>query len=165
MGSFGVVLASLCGAACLERGEPSAPSVAAEFGIFYGGQVQERDQIPLDIDVTRQSQGFRLQIEPAPSEPLEIRWEVGMPGSGRPRRDSRGRLARPRKVLLGQARWRPGETLFEQSLPFSAGDPLGLWSVRVLVGSRVVLDRPFLVYDALERSRRAPLPFEADAGF
>ena len=31
-------------------------------------------------------------------------------------------------------------------------------------GSRVVLDRPFLVYDAQERSRNAPVPFAADAG-
>jgi hypothetical protein len=136
-----------------------------EFGIFYGGQVQERQQIPFEIDASKQKLGFRLQLHPAPREALDIRWELGMPGAGRPRRDSQGRLARPRKVVLGQARWRTGETKFEQPLQLTAGDPLGLWNIRVLVGGRVVLDRPFLVYDAVSRERRAPAPFESDAGF
>lgn len=157
-------LLALCVVACLERDRAKDGEVRAEFGIFYGGQVQEREQIPFEIDSARQTFGFRLQLDSAPRDALDIRWELAMPGAGRLRRDSQGRLARPRKVLLGQARWRPGETTFEQTLPLSAGDPLGLWSIRVLVGSRVVLDRPFLVYDALERSRNTPPPFASDAG-
>jgi hypothetical protein len=153
-----------CLVACFERTRPNDGEVRAEFGIFYGGQVQERHQIPFEIDAARQTFGFRLQLDPAPGDALDIHWELAMAGAGRPRRDSQGRLARPRKVLLGQARWRPGETTFEQTLPLSAGDPLGLWSIRVLVGGRVVLDRPFLVYDALERSRNRPPPFDSDAG-
>ncbi len=158
------VLLVLCLSACFERTRANDGEVRAQFGIFYGGQVQERQQIPFEIDAARQTFGFRLQLDPAPREALDIRWELAMAGAGRPRRDSQGRLARPRKVLLGQARWRPGENTFEQPLPLSAGDPLGLWSVRVLVGARVVLDRPFLVYDALERSRNRPPPFASDAG-
>lgn len=87
-----------------------------------------------------------------------------MPGSGQRVADSQGRKARRRKAKLGQARWRPGETVFEQVLPFSPGDPLGLWNIRVLVGSRVVLDRPFLVYDPEERERRLRERREKDGG-
>jgi hypothetical protein len=154
----------LCLCGCFERKRPHDGEVRPELGIFYGGQVQEAQEIPFELDASRQTFGFRLRLDPAPHQPLDIRWELAMAGAGRPRRDSQGRLARPRKVLLGQARWRPGESTFEQTLPLSAGDPLGLWSVRVLVGDRVVLDRPFLVYDALERSRNRPTPFDSDAG-
>jgi hypothetical protein len=136
-----------------------------EFGIFYGGQVQERDELPLELDRTRQLQGFRLRLEPAPSRPLEVRWELGMPGTGRLLADTQGRRSRARKVQLGQARWRPGEAYFEQALPFSPSDPLGLWSMRVLVEGRVVIDRPFVVYDAAEREARARRLAERDAGW
>lgn len=150
---------------CFERPSRQGPDFSSEFGVFFGGQVQQRKEIPFELDATRQTQGFRVRLEPPPKDPVEVRWELALPGAGRPRRDSQGRLARPRKVLLGQARWRPNEPVFEQALPFTPGEPLGLWSIRVLVGSRVVLDRPFWVYDADERSRGAPLPFESDAGF
>jgi hypothetical protein len=129
------------------------PGVKAEFGIFYGGQVQEREQLPLDVDGTRQTQGFRLRVDPPPERALEVRWEIGMPGVGRRVTDSQGRRARPRRVQLGQTRWRPGEAVFEQRIPFAPGDPLGLWNIRVLVGSQVVLDRPFFVFDERQRAR------------
>jgi hypothetical protein len=78
--------------------------------------------------------------------------------------DSQGRRARSRKVQLGQARWRPGEAVFEQALPFLPGDPLGLWNIRVLVGSQVVMDRPFLVYDERSRNSRLRALQERDGG-
>jgi hypothetical protein len=140
------------------------PQLSAEFGIFYGGQVQERDELPLELDRTRQLQGFRLQLDPPPQRPLEVRWELGRPGVGRALLDSQGRRARPRKVELGQARWRPGERLFEQTLPFSPGDPLGLWNMRVLLDGQIVIERPFLVYDAAQRSQRLSLHADRDAG-
>jgi hypothetical protein len=142
----------------------SEPRVQAEFGIFYGGQVQERQQLPLEIDGTRQAQGFRLRMESPPERALEVRWELGMPGTGRRVPDSRGQRARPRKVQLGQARWRPGEAVFEQVLPFAPGDPLGLWNIRVLLGSNVVLERPFFVYDDARRSRQLREHAERDGG-
>lgn len=143
---------------------PEPPPVLAEFGIFYGGQVQERQQLPLSLDNTRQTQGFRLEASSPPRDAIEVRWELGMPGVGRRVTDSQGRRARPRKVKLGQARWRPGEAIFEQALPFTPGDPFGLWNIRVLVGSRVVLDRPFMVYDADARERRSSRNLPTDGG-
>ena len=152
---------SLC---CKPSTGESAPEVLAEFGIFYGGQVQEREQLPFELDGTRQTQGFRLRLPSPPRQAIEVRWELGMPGSGQRVADSQGRKARPRKAQLGQARWRPGETVFEQALPFSPGDPLGLWNIRVLVGSRVVLERPFFVYDPAERERHLRERQERDGG-
>lgn len=154
-----------CLLSCVEPARPPAGEARAEFGIFYGGQVQERQEIPFEIDASKQMLGFRVQLSPPPREALDIRWELGMPGAGRPRRDSQGRLSRPRKTLLGQARWRIGEATFEQPLQLEPGEPLGLWNIRVLIGGRVVLDRPFVVYDAIARKRNAPAPFESDAGY
>jgi hypothetical protein len=158
-GWAGALLVLFGGAACRGVESSTEPAITAEFGIFYGGQVQEREQIPFDLDRTRQLSGFRLRRSTALDQPLEIRWELGMPGSGRAVADSRGRSARPRRVQLGRARWRAGEAVFEQVLPFAPGDPPGLWNVRILCGSRAVLDRPFWVYDPARR----PLS-EADAG-
>jgi hypothetical protein len=150
---------------CEPLGSVPETRVLAEFGIFYGGQVQERQDIPLEVDATRQRQGFRLQLAPAPDRALEVRWELGMPGAGRAVPDSQGRKARPRKVQLGQAHWRPGTPAFEQVLQFSPGDPLGLWNIRVLVGSQVVIDRPFEVYDGARRARASKAHAAKDAGF
>lgn len=150
--------------ACEPPGGPRERRVLAEFGIFYGGQVQERQELAFEVDGTRQTQGFRLQMPSAAREAVEVRWEVGMPGEGRRTPDSQGRRARPRKVELGQARWRPGETVFEQALPFAPGDPLGLWNIRVLVGRDVVLDRPFFVYDPAQRERYLRASRARDAG-
>jgi hypothetical protein len=61
---------------------------------------------------------------------------------------------------------RPGEPRLEHALPFASDDPLGLWNVRVLVGERVVIDRPFAVYDARQRdeARSRREASESDAG-
>ena len=157
-----MLLGLLGGAACrgVERAGEGQPAISAEFGILYGGQVQEREEIPFELDRTRQLSGFRLRRSAPLDEALEIRWELGMPGSGRAVMDSRGRSARPRRVQLGRARWRPGEAVFEQVLPFAPGDPAGLWNIRILSGSRAVLDRPFWVY---QPGRRPPSE-AADAG-
>lgn len=148
-----------------------APSAAArgagerfEFGVFYGGQVQERDQIPFELDGSRQRLGFRLTTSPAPEAPVEVRWELGRPGAGRRVADHQGRKARPRKAQIGRAHFRPGEPVLEQHVAFSPGDPTGLWNIRVVLGQRVVIDRPFLVYDPAERARRDQAAARSDAG-
>lgn len=151
--------------ACEARGNAASRSMDAEFGILYGGQVQERDEIPFQLDMARQRQGFRLTLSPAPAQALEVRWELARPGRGRRVPDRHGRKARPSQVQLGRAHFRPGESVFEQVLAFSPNDPLGLWSIRVLVGDRVVIDRPFVVYDPVERARRQEAAADTDAGW
>lgn len=151
--------------ACEARVNSAAGSMSAEFGVLYGGQVQERDEIPIELDTTKQLQGFRVTRVPAPVQALEVRWELGRPGRGRRAPDSQGRKARPRQVQLGRAHFRPGEPVFEQVLAFSPDDPLGLWNIRVLVGDQVVIDRPFLVFDPIERARRQEAAAGTDAGW
>lgn len=152
------------GLACDTAAPPARGVARAELGIFYGGQIQERAEIPLSLDRARQRQGFRLTLVPAPTEAVEVRWEVGKPGQGRAVADAHGRKARPRSAQLGRAHFRPGEPVFEQAIEFAPGDPLGLWNLRVLVGSEVVLERPFVVYDPVERAR-AQARVAPDAGF
>jgi hypothetical protein len=160
------LLGLLAVAACDARSDAAArDGVSAEFGIFYGGQVQELDEIPFELDAAKQRQGFRLTVRPAPAGALEVRWEVGRPGRGRRVRDSQGRDARPRAVEVGRAHFRPGEPVFEQVLPFAPDDPLGLWNMRVLIDDQVVMDRPFVVFDAASRARRREAAADSDAGW
>ncbi|MEO8182731.1 MAG: hypothetical protein ABI895_28185 [Deltaproteobacteria bacterium] len=140
--------------ACAPTGSGDDESdVQAEFGLFYGGQIQHRQELPLELDRTRQLQGFRLRRKPPLDPTLTVRWELGKAGAGRPQKDSRGRKAAARRVQLGEAQWRPGEAVFEQSLPFAPGDPPGLWNLRVRCGDRLVLDQPFVVFDPRQRER------------
>jgi hypothetical protein len=154
-------LASLS-AAC--EAPSTTRALSAEFGVLYGGQVQERQELPFELDPSQQRIGFRVTLAPAPVDALEVRWELGRPGAGRRVADSHGRKARPRQVQLGRAHFRAGETTFEQPLAFSPGDPLGLWNIRVQLGSEVVIDRAFLVYDPVERARRREAFERSDAG-
>jgi hypothetical protein len=149
---------------CREPSAAAGRAASAEFGVLYGGQVQERQELPFELDPSRQRIGFRLTLTPAPSDALEVRWELGKPGMGRRAADSQGRKARPRQVQLGRAHFRPGEPTFEQVVTFSPGDPLGLWNIRVQLGEEVVIDRPFVVYDPVERARRSEAFERSDAG-
>jgi hypothetical protein len=152
--------------ACEARSNASPQAgVSAEFGIFYGGQVQERDEIPFELDTAKQRQGFRLTLSPPPAQAHLVHWELGRPGRGKRVPDRQGHKARARPVQLGRAHFRPGEAVFEQVLAFSPGDPLGLWNIRVLIDDRVVIDRPFVVFDASERARRERIAEESDAGW
>jgi hypothetical protein len=158
------LLVSLALPACEAPSAARARAPRAEFGVLYGGQVQERQELPFELDPSRQRMGFRLTLTPAPADALEVRWELARPGAGRRVADNQGRKARPRQVQLGRAHFRPGEPTFEQVLTFSPGDPLGLWSIRVQLGAEVVIDRPFLVYDPAERTRQREAFDRSDAG-
>jgi hypothetical protein len=126
---------------------------SAQFGVFYGGQVQERKEIPFELDRSKQEHGFRIDFTRPLARDLEVSWEINMPGSTRRVRDRRGRLGRGRLVKLGEAVVVAGRKRFDKLLPFEPGDPLGLWNIRVVVHEQVLIDRPFLVYDARARKR------------
>lgn len=135
---------------------------SAEFGIFYGGQIQERDEIPFQPDASRQQQGFRVGFKQPLGSPVVVKWELS-----RPARKRRGQtVSRPegRVTELGEATVPAGERQFEQRFPFVPGQPLGLWNIRVTLGSRVLIDRPFTVYDAAARRRRKRAARLPDAG-
>jgi hypothetical protein len=136
--------------ACSEKPAKPGRVSRAEFGIFFGGQVQERESIPFTVDRGKQLQGFRIEFREPLDRPAKLRWEID-----RPRSKRRGRL-----VELGRADARVGLDRFDQELPFSPGDVLGTWNIRVLVDDQIVIDRPFEVYDRDAR-RRARAEAEA----
>ena len=126
--------------------EPVKPGAVATFGVLYGGQIQQKREIPFELDPARQTQAFRVTLDaPAPS-PLRVAWELSKPGRG----------GRKPTTKLEEAHLATGETLFERTLPFAPGDPTGLWNLRVVLTlpdgrETLVLDRPFEVYDAVAR--------------
>ena len=121
---------------CENRSE--APSVEAKFGVFFGGQVQEREELPLVLDRTRQSHGIRLDFRDPPARPLRVTWEVEKPAGAK--NEDGGKV-----VDYGETRTRVGEERLEIPLAFRASDRPGAWRVRVSVAERVVLDRAFEV--------------------
>ncbi len=121
------------------------PVKEAEFGIFYGGQVQERDQIPLVVDQTKQSHGIRIEFEKPTTEEPTISWELDMPGTTRGVRDERGVRGKGRLVKHDQATLPRGRARFDRVLGFEPGDPVGMWNVLVRVEDQIVIDRPFEV--------------------
>lgn len=129
--------------ACDRREAPRGPVERAELGVFFGGQVQERKEIPFSVDRTKQTWGFRLTFREPLRKTAELAWEIDRPG---PR-------GRGRAVELGDAKVRVGQSVFDQEIVMKPGDPLGTWNVRVLVDGEVVIDRSLGVYDAAARRR------------
>jgi hypothetical protein len=153
----GVFAAALVMLACQSAKQSDRSAPRAQFGVFFGGQVQEREQIPFEISRARQVQGFRIDFEKPLADELPITWEINRPAKSRAKK--RG-ASDERQVLHGEARARVGQTRFDQVLAFEPGDPLGTWNIRVVVGQDLVIDRRFLVYDAEQRARA----LAADAG-
>ncbi|MEN9577405.1 MAG: hypothetical protein RJA70_414 [Pseudomonadota bacterium] len=131
---------------------------SAQFGVFFGGQIQERTEIPFILEGNKQQLGFRVVFDGALPSAQELHWEFSRPT---PRRQGTPAVSTPegRTAQLSVATLAAGETRFEHLLTFVPGDPLGLWNLRVVLGTDVVIDRPFLVYDpaARELARRSKL--------
>ena len=137
------LLMAVAGGAC-EPASPAAGLIAeARLGIFYGGQVQERQELPRVFEAARQTQGFRLVFRRPLTADLKVRWQIEQPGASRALHVTR----------LGEAVVHRGQSKLDQRLNFEAGDPVGLWNIRVLAGDELVIDRPWLVYDPVSRRR------------
>ncbi|HSC88481.1 MAG TPA: hypothetical protein VLC09_14460, partial [Polyangiaceae bacterium] len=101
-------------------------------GIFYGGQLQELNEIgwtPEHLPTL----GFALDFaEGDPSS--RVRYEVTRPGPLGRRVTELTSLERP-----------AGRRRLEQRIPLDAQAPLGTWNVRVSVDERLIVDRAFVV--------------------
>lgn len=119
--------------------EPEAPAVHARFGVFFGGQVQEREEIPLVLDRARQSIGLRLEFVTPPASPARVTWELEKPRIGK------GGANLGNVVDYGEVRTRPGEPVLDVPFAFRDGDRPGTWRLRVAIDGKSVLDRSFKV--------------------
>ncbi|HVW25958.1 MAG TPA: hypothetical protein VHC69_11360 [Polyangiaceae bacterium] len=142
------------------RPEPLPFVKSAKLGVFYGGQVEERTDVPFELDPAKQTQGFRVRFSEPLARDTEVEWRIDVPKAD-PERKKRPRAAGeratpPRTSLSGKDVARAGETTLDHVLAFHPGDPLGLWNVRVVVRDKVVIDRPIEVFDPAARKRLAP---------
>jgi len=152
-----VALAALA-VACERPPTPKPELVArATFGVFFGGQVEERRDIPFELDTSKQTQGFRIEFANRLASDVEVAWTIDLPGSAAPQKTAKVKILHPpeahRKKISGKATVPAGLSRFDQMIAFEPGDPLGLWNARVVVQGKVVVDRPFEVYDRGERTR------------
>lgn len=141
--------------------EPDPIVERAAFGIFFGGQVQQRREIPFQLDSTKQTQGLRVEFRQPLAQPAKVRWEIDMPGRGKRVRDHKGRRGEGRVTRVGEATVPSGSKRFEQPVRLKPGDSTGIWNVRIHVDGRLVLDQRFNVYDEAWRAKQIR---EADAG-
>lgn len=132
---LGLAALALATAGCSKQAEPKP--ARASFGVFFGGQLQEREEIPLILDRARQSIGVRVEFREPPERAEDVSWELEKPGSGKD--------GGPGIVDYGAARTRPGEPVLDIPLAFRPGDRLGNWRVRVSFRRQSLLDRGFRV--------------------
>ena len=133
---FGFALLLALAAAC--RKDDAPPPIRAEFGVFFGGQVQERQEIELRRGGPLLVHGIRLDFADAPSRPLSVTWEVEKP-------DPSSKSGDGKLVEYGKVSSRAGEPRLDIPLAFKPGDRTGTWRVKASVEGVVVLDRDFRV--------------------
>lgn len=136
-----LAFAALFVAAC-ERSH-AEPDVRVRFGVFFGGEVQERERIPLVLDRARQTIGLRLEFAGAPSTERRVAWELDKPTGKKPTDTTR-------VVAYGEAKTRIGEAVLDVPLAFQANDRPGAWRLRVALDGKPVLERAFTVIPASE---------------
>lgn len=132
-------LISMLGAllAC-DKHAATRSQITAKAGIFYGGQIQNRNDWPLVIDATRQNQGFRLEFAAPLSKPASVAWDVVRPASRKKgHSDNRDGTAAPLFSAVVPA----GSERFDQIIAFTESDRPGGWKLRVTVDGTTVLER------------------------
>jgi hypothetical protein len=162
-----VAALSLYLAACTQKTEHAPELVkSARFGVFFGGQIEERREIAFELDAAKQTQGFRVEFGEPLAADVDVEWHIDEPQApvahaARRRRHALVPPAAPSaRTLSSHATIHAGETRFEHLVGFEPGDPLGTWHVKVTVAGKLAIDRPFDVYDRAEREHATDL----DAG-
>ncbi|MFC1642121.1 hypothetical protein ACFL5O_05450 [Myxococcota bacterium] len=148
MKSPAVLLVVLIGfAACRSSEHPQGPVKRAQFGVLYGGEIQERQHIPFDLDRTRLTLLLRLDFYRPLEREVRVSWRVGMPGTSKGVRDTRGRPGAGRLVRVNQVVVPVDRLRLDQVIRFEPGDPLGTWRICAQVDGVKVLDRSFVVHE------------------
>jgi hypothetical protein len=118
-----------------------------EFGVPFGGDIQDRTQIPLDLE------GRELALKVTFRAPLtrerSLSWELERPTNSRA--SDGGMLF---SAELGEARVLRGERSAEAKFSLRRGDLPGPWRIRVRLEGRTLLERRFEVTEPAAREKR-----------
>jgi hypothetical protein len=134
------------------KDNPAPRRVAsAEFGVLFGGQIQQRSEVALEFDPLKLTLALRVNLNTALAQAAPLHWELSRPG---PRRGAL-QLAGPetRITEFGDETLSAGSTAFEKHFHIKPGDNPGLWNVRLSIADEVALDRPFTVFVPGERAQ------------
>lgn len=121
----------------------------AEFGVFFGGQVQQLKEIQKELDPARQQHGFRLSFRSALAREVPVTWEISLPTT-----DKGG----PRSAVVGQTSAKVGQSVLDVPLAFRPTDPLGSWHAKVTADHQVVIDRDFTLVAPPPPPKASPKP-------
>ncbi len=120
----------------------------AEFGVLFGGDIQDRERLVLETDPSKQELGVRVTFREPVTRTTRVSWEVERPSEVRGLDGGTTHAAE-----LGHVTLSAGERRADGKFVFRAGDPPGSWRVRVMVDGESVLDRSFEVELPAGRSR------------
>jgi hypothetical protein len=132
---------------------------SARFGVLFGGQIQQRSEIPFELDPLKQSLALEIIFKQPLNQDSVVHWELSKPGTRR----GPYQLATPedRITEFGDELVSKGQRRLEKRFTIKPGDNLGLWNIRVNVDSHVLLDRPFSVFDPTTRRTKPGLGTDA----
>lgn len=129
------------------RGEKADSDVErVEFGVPFGGDIQDRKQIPLDLE--SHELALRVTFRAPLTHERALAWELERPSTLRGA-DGGSLFA----AELGEARVSPGERSAEAKLAIRRGDLPGPWRIRVRLDGRTLLDRKFEVTEPPREKR------------
>jgi hypothetical protein len=131
------------------RRDAERPVPRAEFGVLFGGDIQDRDRLTLETDPSKQELGLRVTFPVPVTRPTRVDWEIEKPSRVRGLDGGATRAAELGKIELS-----PGERRADAKFGFRKGDLPGSWRVRVAVDGETVLERGFEVVSA-ENQRQA----------
>jgi hypothetical protein len=133
-----LMLALLCAGCPRQREDPALERV--EFGVLFGGDIQDRAVIPLELDPARQELSLRVTFRAPLTRERVVSWELERPSSQRGA-DGGTLFA----AELGEIKAGPGERRAEAKIAFRRGDLPGTWRLHVRLDGRAVLERAFTV--------------------
>ena len=155
-GGVPLLALTLCALGCPAKSDPDSLVERAAFGVFFGGQIQDRSELPFELDQAKQRIGVRVDFRAPVTRAVPVAWEISRPASGKAKKSD---ASVDQIVEVGEANARVGESRLDIPLSLRQGQVLGTWHVRVKVDAHVVIDRDVLVFDMRDRRER-----ERDAG-
>jgi hypothetical protein len=143
--TLALVAFALLASACPKRQQdPELERV--EFGVLFGGDIQDRSAVPLELDSARQELSLRVTFRAPLTRERVVSWELERPAAQRAP-DGGAQFA----AELGEIRARPGERRAEAKIAFRRGDLPGVWRLHVRIDGHLVLERTITVSEPTRR--------------